>query len=98
MEEMTEIKITLNDHKNKLLALDYRVAEQEQQCDMLSDLVLSVKELAINMANMLDEQKKLGVRLQRLEEKPGTRMDLITNTVVTAVIAGLIGYLISGLF
>lgn len=97
MDEMTEMRITLNDHKNQLLALDYRISEQEQQCVALNDLVLSVKELAINMGNMLKEQQKLGNRLQKLEEKPAARMDLIVNTIITAIIAGVVGFFISSM-
>jgi hypothetical protein len=63
----------------------------------------TVEQSNINMENRIKEQtaateerfKSHGVRLGVLEEKPGKRYDGIVDKAITAVVAGLIGVLLT---
>jgi len=95
--EMTEIKLALNDLKNKLNDTERRLVEQEHKSDTLNTLVISVKELAINMSNMLEAQKEMSCRLKKVEDKPMIRSETIVNTIITTVIAGVVGYMLASM-
>ena len=63
----------------------------------MHDLVLSVNELAINMKNMLQEQKDQGERLKKLEGEPVEQLKSVRLTVLTAIISALAGTFVTGL-
>lgn len=71
--------------------------EQEEQSRSFQDLVLSVKELAINMTNMMEEQKKQNERLQVLEQKPAKKWDNMQSTILATIASGIIGTLVGAL-
>lgn len=73
------------------------MSDQEKECLTLNGLALSVRELAINMTNMLDEQKRFNSRICKIEEKPERTMNLVTSTIITAIFSGVVGYLLSGI-
>jgi hypothetical protein len=97
-----EIAITLNDHENEIKSLKYRMSADEDRDKTMTELTTSVKVLATNMEFMAKEQQKQGERLQRLENIPAENFKHLKQTIIssicTAVIGGLIGYLISLLF
>lgn len=98
----TEVAVKLENHEQQIKSLKHRMEEQEEQSKVIQDLVLSVKELAINMKNMLDVQQSQGDRLEVLEKEPAkqwsntkkTFFTSITSSIGTAVAAGIL-YLIS---
>lgn len=98
----TEVAVKLENHDQQIKSLKHRMEEQEEQSKVIQDLVLSVKELAINMKNMLDVQQSQGDRLEVLEKEPAkqwsntkkTFFTSITSSIGTAVAAGIL-YLIS---
>lgn len=98
----TEVAVKLENHEQQIKSLKHRMEEQEEQSKVIQDLVLSVKELAINMKNMLDVQQSQGDRLEVLEKEPAkqwsntkkTFFTSITSSIGTAVAAGIL-YLLS---
>ena len=60
----------------------------------INELTVSVKEMAVNMANMLEEQKKQGERLGALEGKDGKMWQKVTEHVVTAIVGAVICYML----
>lgn len=98
----TEVAVKLENHEQQIKSLKHRMEEQEEQSKVIQDLVLSVKELAINMRNMLDVQQSQGDRLEILEKEPAkqwsstkkTFFTSITSAIGTSVAAGIL-YLIS---
>lgn len=86
-----EIAVKLEGHEHEIGSLKHRIKEQEEQSKVIQDLVLSVKELALNMKNMLDEQKRAAERLTRLENEPADRWNSARKTAFTTVISTISG-------
>lgn len=73
-----------------------RLSELEQTVKQISELVTSVKVLAVNMENMSKEQAKMSERLTAIEEKPAKRWDTIVSGIISGVIGILIGLVSAG--
>lgn len=93
-----EIAVELKGLQKDVRSLEKRMNEQEKQNDIIQNLVISVKELAINMRQMLDEQKEQGKRLDALEREPTETYNMIKKTILTAIVSGVVGMLIGNLF
>ena len=63
----TDIAVKLENHDQQIKSLKHRMEEQEEQSKTIQELVLSVKELALNMQTMIEVQGKQGDRLAKLE-------------------------------
>ena len=92
-----EIAVKLEGHEHEIKSLKHRMDDQEEQTKTLNDLVLSVKELAINMKNMITEQQKAAERINRLESEPADRYRHMRNTVIASILSVLAGALAAGL-
>lgn len=64
------------------------------QADIHS-LALSVNTLALQVKRLVDDMCKVDGRLETLESKPAQRWDSLVKTMLTALVAGAIGYAIS---
>lgn len=62
----TDIAVKLENHDQQIKSLKHRMEEQEEQSKTIQELVLSVKELALNMQTMIEVQEKQGDRLAKL--------------------------------
>lgn len=93
-----EIAVELKGLQKDVRSLEKRMNEQEKQNEIIQNLVISVKELAINMRQMLDEQKEQGKRLDALEREPTETYNMIKKTILTAIVSGVVGMLIGNLF
>ncbi len=91
--EQRDVLIELNDHENRLCELSRRLKVQEEQTKTISELSLSVRELAVTMKSMLREQISQGERITRLERAPMTRYETIIYAVISAIAGALIGLL-----
>lgn len=101
MDEKQEVDLILkvNTCEQKIISLEHRMKDCEQQQAGFNDLVVSVKELATNMKFMADEQKIQGERLSALEREPidnvrQTKMAIV-KAVATAIASAVIGALIT---
>ena len=90
-EEDKDILVTLASHESKISELYHRLKAQEQESRSISDISLAVRELAVTMKGMLDEQKSQGERITRLERAPLARYE----TVICAIISAVFGAAIS---
>ena len=96
---MTEedIAVKIEGHEHEIGSLKHRMKNQEEQTKVIQDLVLSVKELAMNMKNMIDEQKEQSERLAKLEKEPAERWNAARKTAFTTVVSVISGALATGL-
>lgn len=60
--------------------------------DILIPMQTSVEKLAMNMQNMLEEQRSQGKRLETLEKRDGEKWRDAVKCVVTALIGAVVGY------
>ena len=77
--------------------IDRKEGNQEEQSKVIQELVLSVKELALNMKNMIAEQEKQGRRLQALENEPAERWNSAKKTAFTTIVSVIAGALATSL-
>ncbi len=92
--EIQEMKERLCTQEGKSGELGRRVKLIEEQCKHITDLSLSVRELAVTMKSMLREQISQGERITRLERAPGARYEKLIFSILSAVAGALVGLLI----
>lgn len=95
--ENEEIAVKLEGHDHEIKSLKHRMEDQEEQAKTLNDLVISVKELALNMRNMISEQQRAAERLAKLENEPAERWNSAKKTAFTSVVSTVAGALAVGL-
>ncbi len=91
MEMENQRLIDENNRQNKRLEL------VEESVHQISDLTISVKEMAVNMGNMLKKLEKQGERLEKLEQEPAEAHKQIKMAMVTAAISTIMGAVIGAL-
>lgn len=93
----TDIAVKLAEHSKEIGSLKHRVGEAEEKLDVLQELTISVKELAVNMQAMLKEQEKQGKRIETIEQQPANRWNTLTTVIITAIASGIITYILTAL-
>lgn len=92
-----EIAVKLEGHEHEIGSLKHRMRAQEDQAKAIQSLVVSVEKLALNMENMLEEQRQQGERLKVLEEEPKKQWSSIKKTIFTSIISTVAGALAAAL-
>ncbi len=90
-----EIAVKLEGHEHEIGSLKHRMKDQEEQTRTIQDLAVSVRELALNMKTMMEEQKNQGERLEKLEQEPAKRWKDSTKAVFNAFL-GALGTAVAG--
>lgn len=85
-----EVAIMLTKHREEISSSKRRLEDLEEQNKAMQELVLSVKELAVNMKNMIEEQQSQGKRLAELEKEPSARLTQIKTAIITALASCII--------
>lgn len=94
----TEIAVKLAEHSKEIGSLKHRAAELEEENKAIQALAISVKELAVNMKNMMTELQKQGARLEALEKVPIETNKQVKAAIITALIGGVIGAVVTAVF
>lgn len=92
--------VTIREHKEFVKRMD---EANEKQCERLTtietdirqicELTAAVKELAVSMKGMSNEQEKQGKRLATLESRDGEMWRKVVGYVITAVLGIAIGFI-----
>lgn len=90
MENEKLIRIEEN-NKNTIKRLDSLERKIEDVCK----ITISIKELTMEIKQMREDVNKMESRVEILEEKPRKRWDNMVNQIITMVIAGIMGFLLS---
>ena len=95
---MTEedIAVKLEAHEHEIGSLKHRVKDQEEQSKTIQELVLSVKELALNMKNMLEVQAKQTEDIERLKSEPAERWNSAKRTAFNTIVGAIAGAFATG--
>lgn len=72
-----------------------RIALLEDNVREINTLTVSVEKMAVNMTNMLEELKKQGERLEKLEKEPAEAHKQIKMSVITALISAVVGAVVT---
>lgn len=97
MTQDEEVRLKLNDHDHEIKSLKHRVSDIESKQSEIGSLAQSVNELAINMRYMVEEQKKQGERLRKLEAEPLDNAKYYKRTIITAIITAFIGAILGAI-
>lgn len=73
--------------------INRRLSSLEETTRQINDLTISVKEMAITMKSMLEEQKDQGNRLETLESRDGENWRNTIKYIATAIVSAVIGYM-----
>ena len=84
-EEFARRQDAENERQNR------RISLLEDSVRQINDLTVSVKEMAVNMGNMLKELEKQGKRLEKLEREPAESHRQIKAAIITSAISAVVG-------
>lgn len=90
-EEFARRQDAENERQNR------RIALLEENIREISTLTVSVEKMAVNMTNMLEELKKQGERLEKLEQEPAEAHKQIKIAAITALISTIVGSVVTAL-
>lgn len=95
---MEQSYVTMEVHEEFARRQDEENKRQNRRISLLEDnmrqinaLTVSVEKMAVNMGNMLEEQKRQGERLEALEREPAEAHRQMKMAAVTAVISAVAG-------
>lgn len=74
---------------------NHRISNLENAISQLSELITSVKILAVNVENIANEISEQGIRLKEIEGKPAKRWETVIGCIITAIITATISFLIN---
>ena len=74
---------------------NHRLANLESAMNQLSELVASVKVLAVNVENIAKEINEQGVRLKEIEGEPAKKWTLIVSSLITGIVGAIITYVVT---
>lgn len=74
-----------------------RISLLEDNIRQINELTVSVKEMAVNMNNMLKELEKQGDRLEALEKEPAETTKQIKQAIITAIVGTVVGAVVTAL-
>ena len=94
IEVHNEFARRIDDENNRV---SHRLSTLEESVRQITELVASVKVLATQMEAMATEQRKMGDRLDAIEEKPAKRWDTVISGIISGVIGILIGLVSAGI-
>ena len=80
--------------EGRLTKVETKVEELEKRQDNLDDLVITVKTLATREENVEADVKEIKSDVKDIVSKPAKRWDTIIVSIITAIVAGIIGYLL----
>lgn len=89
------VKITALEHETK--SAKHRLDDLEVQNQAIQDLAISVRELSINMGNMLEEQRRQGKDIEKLKAEPAERWNNMQRTVFNTIVGAMAGAVATGL-
>ncbi len=79
----------------EIKSLKHRMDSGEEQTKTIQSLVVSVKELALNMKNMFEIQTKMNERIEELESKPSKRWELIISNLISVLVGGSVSFFLA---
>lgn len=98
MDEMTrsEIELLIGRVNDENARQNKRLDRLEEQGEKLTELIASVREIALSIKSMQEELTKQGTRLEKIEQEPADNWRGVVKTVVTVLLTAAITYLLSG--
>lgn len=74
-----------------------RINVLEKNITHINDLTISIEKMEVNMSNMLEELKKQGERLEKLEKEPAETYSQVKQAIITTVVGIVVGGIVTAL-
>lgn len=94
-DEDIAVKLTALEHESK--SAKHRLDDLEVQNQAIQNLALSVRELTINMSNMMEEQKRQGDDIEKMKLEPAEQWGSMKKTIFNTIVGAMAGAVASGL-
>lgn len=75
----------------------HRIDDLEKRQDNLDELVSTVKVLAVREENVETDVKEIKSDVKSLTEKPTKRWEAIVSTIITTLVAAILGFMMARL-
>ena len=75
----------------------HRIDDLERRQDNLDELVSTVKVLAVREENVESDVKEIKTDVKNLADKPAKRWESLVGTVLTTIVAAVVGFLLAKL-
>lgn len=69
----------------------HRIDNLQKQQEKDSELIIAVKELAVEMKNMRKDMTDIDGRLKQIESKPSKNWDKVITTIIGTVVGAIAG-------
>ena len=92
-EQQLENRLTKLEESLDYIGEDIEELKDNQQ--EIKSLALSVNTLAIQVKRLVDDMINVTCRIDDMEKKPAERWESVVKTLITAVVAGIVGYAIN---
>ena len=90
------LAVALQEVKDRSLRNEGRIKKLESEHQALTELAISVKELATDQVNMKDDITEIKTDVKALTAKPAKRWDGIVDKVLYAIIGAFVTWLLTG--
>lgn len=75
----------------------HRINTMEENQKAIQDMIVSIRELAVEMKNMKEDQSEIFERLASIEKKPADRLNTIITAIISAVAGAVIGAILGSI-
>ena len=93
---MEDIAVKLQEVADRSLRNEGRIKKLESEHQALTELAISVKELATDQVNMKDDITEIKTDVKALTAKPAKRWDGIVDKVLYAIIGAFVTWMLTG--
>lgn len=95
MEQELEHRLTALEDSSR--GHEEKLQELQRRQDDLEELVSSVKVLAVRQETVETDVREIKLDVKRLASKPGQKYDALVDRVCWALMAGIVGFLLTRL-
>ena len=92
---MEELAIKLQETTDRSLRNEARIEKLETEQKALSELALSVQELATNQVNMKDDLTQIKKDVRSLITLPAKRWNSVVEKVITLIVGAFVAWLLT---
>lgn len=85
----------LAEHEQKLKSHARRIESLEHNNEVLTDLAVSVKEMAVKQDFVADSVERLSGKMAAIESKPAKRWDAVVDKILLIFVAAVATYILA---
>lgn len=97
-ERITSLEGSMKTVYNRVDSVEDKVDTIEKKQDIMHEMNSNIKLIALNQENQGKEIVSIKTDVKELKEKPAKRWDTVTTIIITALVSGIIGFVISKIF